>query len=285
MPFPNRRDITSFPIPALQHTTGTQGYQQSPMSYQSVTFGSNGEIVNTDLESHVRPANAMSDGQKANVNITTRTPGLTRYNTGSDAPATHRNNVTSVQLHQPTNRVAALGTTVEPEVLENLKKMAPDAFLEPAAQEAKAALEADKTRSEEITREDLNRHPDDQIEAAHMLFTHEVSQQNQIALMVYAHKGEAPSADLLKTIADEMHVPLHEAIDKVNAISMGTQAQFTVLARSMGLDADKAADWIKSHRRDTAMVAAQAHGLRRDLLAWKPLLEDYRRSTGDGVRH
>jgi hypothetical protein len=103
--------------------------------------------------------------------------------------------------------------------------------------------------------------------------------------MVYAHKGEAPPADLIKTIADEMHVPLHEAIDKVNAISMATQAQFTVLARSMNLDADKAADWIKSHRRDTAMVAAQAHGLRRDLMAWKPLLEDHRAATGDGRKH
>ena len=44
------------------------------MSYQSVTFGSNGEVVNTDLESHVRSANAMSDGQKSNVNIQTRPP-------------------------------------------------------------------------------------------------------------------------------------------------------------------------------------------------------------------
>jgi hypothetical protein len=53
----------------------------------------------------------------------------------------------------------------------------------------------------------------------------------------------------------------------------------------MNLDADKAADWIREHRRDTAMVAAQAHGLRRDLLAWKPLLEDYRMATGDGRKH
>jgi hypothetical protein len=82
-----------------------------------------------------------------------------------------------------------------------------------------------------------------------------------------------------------MRVPLHEAIDKVNAISMGTQAQFTVLARSMGLDADRAADWIKANRRDTAMAVAQAHGLRRDLMAWKPLLQDYRAATGDGVKH
>ena len=102
--------------------------------------------------------------------------------------------------------------------------------------------------------------------------------------MVYAHRGEAPPADLIKSIADEMHVPVHEAVDKLNAISMATQAQFTVLARSMNLDADKAADWIKAHRSDSAMVAAQAHALRRDLMAWKPLLADYKAATGDGVR-
>jgi hypothetical protein len=98
-------------------------------------------------------------------------------------------------------------------------------------------------------------------------------------------KGEAPPADLINRIADEMHVPLHEAVDKINAISMATRAQFTVLARSMNLDADKAADWIKTNRRDSAMAVAQAHTLRRDLMAWKPLLEDYRRATGDGVKH
>jgi hypothetical protein len=131
----------------------------------------------------------------------------------------------------------------------------------------------------------LTANPDDQIEAAHQHFVGEVSTQNKVALLVYAHRGEAPPADLLKSIADEMHEPLDRTIDKINAISMATQAQFTVLARSMGLDADKAADWIKDHRKDSAMAAAQAHGLRRDLLAWRPLLEDYRRATGDGVKH
>jgi hypothetical protein len=243
-----------------------------------------GQVLNRGVQN----PSAMSDTAKAGINIQTKVGGLFTYNTGSDAPATHRNSTTSVQLHAPTGRVAILGTTVAPEVYETMKETSPELFLEPeakAAQEAAAAREADEARSEEATREDLNRHPDEQIEAAHQHFVGEVSQQNQIALMVYAHKGEAPSADLLKNIADEMHVPLHEAIDKVNAISMATQAQFTVLARSMNLDADKAADWIREHRRDTAMVAAQAHGLRRDLLAWKPLLEDYRRATGDGVKH
>jgi hypothetical protein len=103
--------------------------------------------------------------------------------------------------------------------------------------------------------------------------------------MVYGQKGEAPSADLLKTIAQEMGEPLGTAIDKINLVNQGVQAQFTVLAKSMGLNPDAAADWIKDHRKDTAMVAAQAHYLRRDLMSWKPLLEDYKAATGDGRKH
>lgn len=156
--------------------------------------------------------------------------------------------------------------------------------IEPVAKQAQAKAEADTAAAEEATREDLNRHPDEQIEAAHKHFVGEVSTQNQIALLVAAHRGEAPSNELLNRIASEMHEPLDRAIDKINTISMATQAQFTILARSMNLDADKAADWIKEHRKDTAMAAAQAHGLRRDLLAWKPLLQDYKAATGDGVK-
>jgi hypothetical protein len=253
-----------------------------------ITFSSDGSIHSMDgqvLNKAVNPANAVSDAAKPSIGIATKVGGLTTYNSGSGMGATHRQSATQVQLRAPTGLVKVGDFEVTPEVAQTLTEAAPEMFVDPSVKAAEAALEADKARSEEATREDLNRHPDDQIEAAHQHFVGEVSQQNQIALMVYAHKGEAPPADLIKTIADEMHVPLHEAIDKVNAISMATQAQFTVLARSMNLNADKAADWIKSHRRDTAMVAAQAHGLRRDLMAWKPLLEDHRAATGDGRKH
>ena len=266
-----------------------QGATRKATTVASIQLNSDGTVHSnsgTTLNGQINPATALSDAAKSNVGITTRTSSFASYNTGA-GPATQRVNVTQVQLHQPTGLVKVLGHDVKPEVLETMKVTSPELFLEPeakAAQEAAAALEADKVRSEEITREDLNRHPDDQIEAAHQHFVGEVSTQNQIALLVTAHRGEAPSSELLNRIASEMHVPLHEAIDKVNAINMATQAQFTVLARSMNLDANKAADWIKDHRKDSAMAAAQAHGLRRDLLAWGPLLEDYRRATGDGVK-
>ena len=255
------------------------------MSYNSVTFGTNGESVNTDLESHIRPNNVVPDSQRKNVGITVNTSGFASFNTGTDAPAHASSGTMRVQLHQPTNRVAALGTTVEPEVLENLKKMAPEAFEEPAAQQAKDKAVADEAKDEEVTREELNRHPVDEIEGYHMHINSDVSQQSIIGLMVYGQKGEAPAESLIQRIAQEMGETPDRAVAKVNAVTQGVQAQFTVLARSMGLDADKAADWLREHRKDTSMAAAQAHFMRRDLMAWKPLLADYRAATGDGVRH
>jgi hypothetical protein len=103
--------------------------------------------------------------------------------------------------------------------------------------------------------------------------------------MVAGQKGEAPAEALLQRIAGQMHEPLDRAIDKVNLVSRGVQAQFTIMAQKMNLDADKAADWIRDHRKGQALAAAQDHFLRRNMAAWTPLLKDYRASTGDGVRH
>jgi hypothetical protein len=72
------------------------------------------------------------------------------------------------------------------------------------------------------------------------------------------------------------------AVQKFNLVKRGVDMQFTLLARGMGLDENKAADWIRGHRRDTGMAASQAHFLRRDVAAWKPLLADYQAATGDG---
>jgi hypothetical protein len=266
----------------------------------SITFNSDGTVFSQDgqvLNKAVNPATALSDSQKANIGIQTRTGIYASYNTGG-GPATQRSPITQVQMAAKTGLVTVAGHQVTEDVAATLAETAPDLVtrvrgvdgkdeyltVDPAVKAAEAAKEADNAKDEEATREDLNRHPDDQIEAAHQHFVGEVSTQNQIALLVAAHRGEAPSSELLSRIASEMHEPLDRTIDKINAISMATQAQFTVLARSMGLDADKAADWIKDHRKDSAMAAAQAHGLRRDLLAWRPLLEDYRRATGDGVK-
>jgi hypothetical protein len=273
---------------ALQNTTGTQGYQQTPMTFQSVAFNNDGTIHSMDgtvLNKAVNGGggNATPDAQRHNIGIQTRTGELYRHNTATPGPATQSPGYTSAQLIAPDGKVQIGAYRTDAATAETLKVMAPDLFIEPAAKQAEAQAQADTAKAEEVSREELNRHPGE-IEGYHQHIVGEVSQQALIGLMVYGQRGETPPESLLKTIADQMGEPLGSAIDKINLVNQGVQAQFTILARSMNLDADKAADWIKEHRRDTAMSVAQAHYLRRDLQAWTPLLEDYRRATGDGVK-
>jgi hypothetical protein len=252
------------------------------MTFSSVQFGSNNQIVNDDIADHVHPNNVLPDSQKAHVGIVVKTPQLARFNTGSDQPATQGSSTLRVQLNQPTDLVKVLGTEAKPDVVENLKKMQPELFVEPAAKQAQAKQVEEDAKAEELSREELNTHPGE-IEGYHRHLVGEVNPQHLISLMVYGQRGEAPPSGLIENIARDMHVSVDEAAMKINAVSMGTSAQFTVLAKSMGLDATKAQAWIADHRKDSAMAVAQAHLLRRDLMAWKPLLEDYRRATGDGV--
>jgi hypothetical protein len=248
------------------------------MSFQSVTFGVNGEVVDTDLESHVRPS-AMSDTAKAGLGIQTRTGVLTTYQQATGAQ--QGNGTTRVQLRTPDGQIQIGGLRTDAASAENLKVMAPELFEAPEVKQAAAAKVADAAREEEISREELNRHPGE-IEGYHRHIASDVSPQSLISLMVYAQRGETPPASLISNIARDMGETVDNAVAKVNLVNQGVQAQFTVLARSMGLDADAAADWLRDHRRDTSMAALQAHYMRRDLQAWTPLLKDYAAATGDG---
>jgi hypothetical protein len=87
----------------------------------------------------------------------------------------------------------------------------------------------------------------------------EVSPQSLISLMVHGQRGEAPPTSLLSNIARDMGETVGDAIDKVNAVNEGVQRQFKNLATAMGLNPDKAADWLRDHRKDTSMAALQAH--------------------------
>jgi hypothetical protein len=253
------------------------------MTYQSIQLGVNNEVINDDLESHVHPANTLPDNQRGNHHIQINTSGFARYQQ-HDGVATQGNATTQVQLLQDDGLVKVGGYEVKPEVAERLKGAAPQLFISDDAKAIEAAKESDTAKAEEISREELNRHPGE-IEGYHQHITGDVSQQSLISLMVYAQRGEAPPASLISNIARDMGETVDNAVAKVNLVNQGVQAQFTVLARSMNLDADKAADWLRDHRKDTSMAALQAHYLRRDLQAWKPLLEDYRSATGDARAH
>jgi hypothetical protein len=258
--------------------------QQTLMTFQSVTFDSNGKMVDTSLEAHVRPNNVVHDSQKANVGIQTRTGGITTFNSHS-GPATHRDNSTSVQLRAPTGLVKVGGYEVTPEVVQTLTEAAPELFVPDEEKAAEAAKVAAAAREDAAQAEDLGRHQDDTLEGYHQHLVGEVAPQALIGLMVYGQKGETPPTDLLKTIADQMGEPLDSAIDKVNAVIGGVHRQFTNIAKAVGVDPEKAAVWLREHRKDSSMVVSQAHLLRRDVRGWLPLLEDYQMATGDGRKH
>jgi hypothetical protein len=249
----------------------------------SIQFGVNNEVINDDISGHVNPANTLPDSQRGNHHIQTNTSGFARYQQHEGA-ATQGNGTTKVQLHAPDGQVQIGKYRTDAATVENLKVMAPEMFEAPEVKAAEAKVEADTAKAEEISREELNRHPGE-IEGYHQHITGDVSQQSLISLMVYAQRGETPPASLISNIARDMGETVDNAVAKVNLVNQGVQAQFTILARSMNLDADKAADWLRDHRKDTSMAAIQAHYLRRDLQAWKPLLEDYRAATGDGRAH
>jgi hypothetical protein len=276
---PQHLNPTETPPSASLPTYGSPTLQ-TPMT-TSIQFGVNNEVISDDIASHVRPS-AMSDAAKANIGIQTRAGVLTTYQQATGAQ--QGNGTTRVQLRTPDGQVQIGGLRTDAATAENLKVMAPELFEAPEVKQAAAAKVADAAREEEITREDLNRHPGE-IEGYHQHITGDVSPQSLISLMVYAQRGETPPASLISNIARDMGETVDNAVAKVNLVNQGVQAQFTVLARSMNLDADKAADWLRDHRKDSSMVALQAHYLRRDLQAWKPLLEDYQASTADGRAH
>jgi hypothetical protein len=240
-------------------------------------------VINDDIASHVNPANTLADSQRGNHHIQTNTSGFARYQQHEGA-ATQGNGTTKVQLHAPDGQVQIGQYRTDAASAENLKVMAPEMFEAPEVKAAEAAAAQIDAAAEAVAREELNRHPGE-IEGYHRHIASDVSPQSLISLMVYAQRGEAPPASLISNIARDMGETVDNAVAKVNLVNQGVQAQFTVLARSMNLDADKAADWLRDHRKDTSMAALQAHYLRRDLQAWKPLLEDYQASTGDGRAH
>jgi hypothetical protein len=250
------------------------------LTYNSVQFGTANEVVADDISSHVHPANSASDSRSAGRNIRVNSSDLATYqqHTGAEqGPSSTR-----VQLLQDDGLVRIGKYEVKPEVAERLKTAAPSLFEDPSVKAMEAAKAADNAKDEEALRDSLNRHADDNLESYHQHLVGEASTQNLISLLVYGQNGEAPSEALLQSIAREMGEPVDSAVTKINAVAGGVQRQFSNLATAMGLDATKAADWLRDHRKDTSMVALQSHFMRRSVMSWKPLLDEYQAATGDG---
>jgi hypothetical protein len=186
------------------------------MTFQSVTFGTDNRTVVSNDHDHlnrgVMNPNALSDAQKANVNIATRNGNLTSWNSHGGGEQTTPK-VTSVQMQERTGRIAIAGTTVAPDVYENLKETAPQLFEDPAIKAAAdAAAEADAAAAAEADAA-MNTHPDTFLEESHTQFTNVVPAQLQTELLVQMHRDGAPSNDTLNRVASSLALQLHISFD------------------------------------------------------------------------
>jgi hypothetical protein len=120
------------------------------MTYQSIPLGVNNEVINDDLESHIRPANTLPDNQRGNHHIQINTSGFARYQQ-HDGVATQGNATTQVQLLQDDGLVKVGGYEVKPEVAERLKGAAPQLFVSDDAKAIEAAKESDNAKDDEAS--------------------------------------------------------------------------------------------------------------------------------------
>jgi hypothetical protein len=143
---------------------------------------------------------------------------------------------------------------------------------------AQAAAQAAQAEAENTAR--VNAHPVPEIEEAHTRFVNSVSTGDQIAYMLAVGSGKPVPPVLFARVSEQMKQEPDQAMETINNMAMGVQAQFKVMARSQGLDPDQAAEWIRTYRGDRVAAALQQHTLRRDVIgAWSSLLNDYQRAT------
>lgn len=170
------------------------------------------------------------------------------------------------------------GYETSPAVAEKLKAEAPQLFETAEEKARRAEIEqqmADVAQKIEAARADLNTHADADSEAGHTAFTN-LPMQGQIAALVEMWQRGEPTAATMKRAADHGFTPAH-----LEAMARGTSAQFTAAAKAHGVeDPAAAAAWARRMMPDTAMSVLQAHIMRRDVGAWKPVFEAYKRGGG-----
>jgi hypothetical protein len=245
-------------------------------NYQSIVFNSNGQAVDTTLESHVRPNNVIHDSQKANINISTRNSGgLHTFNSGNGiseiAPSS-----TSVQLRVPDGKVQIGAYRTDAATAETLKVQAPEMFEDESVKLARAAAEVADAKAVEDATAALNTHPDQFIEESHTQFTSDVPTGLQVELLVQMHRDGVPSTDTLHRVADALGVSVDDAVTRLNAMSAGVQAQLSVLAKARGVNPEQFANWARDNRRGESLRAMQGHVQSRNLLSWDGLINEFK---------
>jgi hypothetical protein len=251
------------------------------MTFQSITFNSAGQAVDTTLEDHIRPNNVLADSQRHTVGIQTRVGGLTTFNSGA-GPATHRQNATQVQLHQPTGRVMVPGTNLDvtPEVLEQMKETSPHLFVEPevkAAQKVEATDAAADAAAEEAKTAEINRFLDPEAEGVAMHVNAEVSLADRTQLFWQLHSTGTVNGPTLQRVAEQMHLPVDQAVEALNAVHTNHSMQVATLCGAKGVDAQGFATWAKNSRASEMFRAVQIQANERDFVrAWSGLVDEFK---------
>jgi hypothetical protein len=258
-----------------------------------IQFSADGSIHSRDgqvLNRGVQNPSAMSDAQKAGINIALRDGSLHTFNSHSGnaqvAPA-----VNSVQLRAPTGRVMVAGHSVTPEVAATLAETAPelvtrvrgvdgkDEYLtvDPAVKAAEAAKEADNAKDEEAKREEINRFVDDAAEGVAMHIANEVSLSDRTQLLWQLHSTGTVSGPTMQRVAEQMHLSVDEAAEALNAVHLNHSLQVATLCGAKGVDAQAFAGWAKNNRSTEMFRAVQIQANERDFVrAWSGLVDEFK---------
>jgi hypothetical protein len=259
--------------------------QSTTMTFQSVTFGTdNHTVISTDhdhLNRGVQNPNALSDTQKASVNIAIRDGNLSTWNSqGGDTTVAPK--VTSVQLQAPTGlvKVPGMNHEVTPEVLEKMKETSPELFIEPeakAAQKVEAADAAADAAAEEAKRAEINRFVDDAAEGVAMHIANEVSLSDRTQLLWQLHSTGTVSGPTMQRVAEQMNLSVDEAAEALNAVHTNHSFQVATLCGAKGVDAQGFATWAKTNRATEMFRAVQIQANERDFVrAWSGLVDEFK---------
>jgi hypothetical protein len=239
----------------------------------------------TALNAEVNKQHNTPDGQSFGVQVKVGSQREVFQSGGSAQRVTNASaqlmELSSTGTTSPTS-VLLDGTRTDPQTEARLRIIAPHLFADEAtkraAQEARA-VELKAAEAAESERTSINTHPHPEVEEAHAAFA-ALPTQDAVSLLVAAQRGQTPTAAQLGRLADSWGVSQDAVAARIELLNVGIQGQFGALARSMGVDPDEAADYLRRTRPDTVMSVLQAHALRRDLMAWKPLLNEFKTYKG-----
>jgi hypothetical protein len=245
----------------------------------SIQFGVNNEIVNTDLETHIRPS-AMSDRAKTNIGIAINQSDFARYQQfggSTQGPSVHR-----IQTVQSDGSVAVgnTGLRTDPTSAAHAIAMDPSLADTPADTAAKVAaaqkIVADEKQEADDVAE-LNRFVDPAAEAAALHVNSDVSLSDRTQLLWQLHSTGTVNGPTLQRVAEQMYLPVDQAVEALNAIHTNHSFQVATLCGSRGVDAQAFGSWAKAHRSTEMFHAVQKQANDRDFVgAWSSLVDEFK---------